>query len=60
MGKESTCSAGVAGEADPVPGQEAPLEESMATHFSILAWRMLWTEEPSGLQSIGSQRIGHD
>ena len=41
-------------------GQEAPLEESMATHFSILAWRMLWTEEPGGLQSIGSQRIGLD
>ena len=41
-------------------GQEAPLEDSMATHFSILAWRMLWTEEPGGLQSIGLQRIGLD
>ena len=37
-----------------------PLEEGMATHFSILAWRMPWTEEPDGLQSIGSQRVGHD
>ena len=35
-------------------GQEDPLEEGMATHFSILAWRIPWTEEPSGLQSIDS------
>ena len=35
--------------------QEDPLEEEMATHFSILAWRIPWTEEPSGLQSMGSQ-----
>ena len=41
-------------------GQEDPLEDSMATHSSILAWRISWTEEPSGLQSIGSQRVGHD
>ena len=40
--------------------QEAPLEEEMATHSSILAWRIPWTEEPGGLQSIGSQRVGHD
>ena len=40
--------------------QEDPLEEGMATHFSILAWRIPWTEEPGGLQSIGSQRVGHD
>ena len=32
----------------------------MATHSSILAWKILWTEEPGGLQSMGSQRIGHD
>ena len=32
----------------------------MATHPSVLAWRILWTEEPGGLQSIGSQRVGHD
>ena len=36
-------------------GWEDPLEKGMATHFSILAWRILWTEEPGGLQSIGSQ-----
>ena len=42
------------------PGQEDPLEKGMATHSSILAWRIPWTEEPGGLQSIGSQRIGHD
>ena len=41
-------------------GQEAPLEEGMATHSSILAWRILWTEEPEGLQSIRLQRVGHD
>ena len=38
-------------------GWEDPLEEGMATHSTILAWRILWTEEPDGLQSIGSQRI---
>ena len=41
-------------------GQEDPLEKGMATHSSILAWRTPWTEEPGGLQSIGSQRVGHD
>ena len=39
---------------------EDPLEEGIATHSSILAWRILWTEEPGGLQSMGSQRVGHD
>ena len=38
--------------------REEPLEEEMATHTSILVWRIPWTEEPGGLQSIGSQRIG--
>ena len=42
------------------PGQEDPLEEDMATHSSTLAWRIPWTEEPGGLQSMGSQRVGHD
>ena len=37
-----------------------PLEKEMATHFSILAWSISWTEEPGGLQSRGSQRVGHD
>ena len=41
-------------------GQEDPLKEEMATHSSILTWRILWTEELGGLQSMGSQRIGHD
>ena len=41
-------------------GQVDPLEEGLATHSSILAWRIPWTEEPGGLQSIGSQRVGHD
>ena len=41
-------------------GWEDPLEEGMATHSSILAWRIPWTEEPGGLQSMGPQRVGHD
>ena len=41
-------------------GQEVPLKEGMPTHSSILAWRIPWTEEPGGLQSIGSQKVGHD
>ena len=41
-------------------GREDPLEKEMATHCSILAWRIPWTEEPSWLQSIGSQRVGHN
>ena len=40
--------------------QEDPLEEGTATHSSILAWRILWTEEPGRLWSIGLQRFGHD
>ena len=44
----------------PTLGQKDPLEKEMATHFSILAWRTPWTEEPGGLQSMGSQRVGHD
>ena len=41
-------------------GQEDPLEEGMVTHSSIRAWRILWTEEPGGLQSMGLQRVGHN
>ena len=41
-------------------GQEDPLEKGMATHSSILAWRIPWTEEADGLQSMGSQRAGPD
>ena len=40
--------------------QEDPLEEDMATHCRILAWKIPWTEEPGGLQSMGLQRVGHD
>ena len=56
-GKESICNAG-----DPslILGWEDPLEEGMATHSSILAWRIPWTEEPGGLQFTGLQRVGHD
>ena len=41
-------------------GQEDPLEKEMATHSSILAWKMPWTEEPVRLQSMGLQRVGHE
>ena len=41
-------------------GWEDPLEKEMATHSSILAWKITWTEEPGGLQSMGSQNIGHN
>ena len=41
-------------------GWEDPLEKEMATHSSILTWRIPWTEEPGGLQSMGSQRVGHN
>ena len=41
-------------------GLEDPLEKETATHSSIVAWRIPWTEEPGGLQSTGSQRVGHD
>ena len=41
-------------------GWEDPLEEEMATHSHLLAWEILWTGEPGRLQSVGSQRVGHD
>ena len=41
-------------------GREDPLEEEMTTHSRILAWRIPWTEEPGGLQSLGSHRVRHD
>ena len=44
----------------PSLGQEDPLEKEMATHSSILAWRIPWREEPGRLQSMGSQTVGHD
>ena len=51
-GKESACNAG---DSDSIPGLEDPLEKGMATHSSILVWRIPWTEEPGGLQSMGLQ-----
>ena len=44
----------------PSLGQKDPLEEGMATYSNILAWRIPWTQEPGGLQSMGSQRVRHD
>ena len=41
-------------------GQENPLEKELTTHFSTLAWKIPWMEEPAGLQSMGSQRVGHN
>ena len=49
-----------AGEVGSIPGWEDPLEEELATHSSIPAWRIPWTEEPGGLQLMGSQRGRHD
>ena len=56
----TSASAGGAGAAGSIPGREDPLEKEMATHSSILACEIPWTEEPGGLQSLGSQRVGHD
>ena len=58
--KNPPASAGDVRDAGSVVGQEDPLAEGMATHSSILAWRFPWIEEPGGLQSMGSQRVGHD
>ena len=56
-GKELACNAG---DLDSVPGSGNPLEKGMATHFSILAWRILWAEEHGGLPSMESQRVRHN
>ena len=56
-GKESACQCRRPGSN---PGSEDPLEKEMATHSNILAWEIPWTEEPGGLQSMGSQRVGHN
>ena len=57
VGKESSCNAGDSGL---IPGSGRSPGEEMATNSSIHAWRILWTEEPCGLWSIGLQRVGHD
>ena len=59
MVKNLPANAGDTGDGGSIPGSGRPQEEGMATHFSILAWRIPWTEEPGGLQSIGSQRVRH-
>ena len=59
-GKESACNAGDLGEAGSILGWEDPLEKKMATHSSILVWEIPCIEEPSGLESMGSQRVRHD
>ena len=55
--KASACNMGDLGL---IPGREDPLEKEMATHSSVPAWRISWTEEPGRLQSTGLQRVGHD
>ena len=59
-GSEVKASACNGGDLSSTLGQEDPLEKEMATHSSILAWRIPWTEDPDRLQSMGSQRVGHD
>ena len=56
-GKASACNAGDLGS---IPGSGRSPGEGNASHSSILAWEIPWTEEPDGLQSMGSQRVGHD
>ena len=60
MVKNPPAKAGDARDAGQSLGQEDPLAEEMATHSSILTWRIPWTEEPGGLQSIESQKGGHN
>ena len=60
MGKESTCNSKDTGDAGSISRLEDPLEKEMATHSSILAWKILWTEEPGRLQSMSLQRVEHD
>ena len=58
-GKETACQCRIKEIQVRSLGWEDPLEEGLATHSSILAWRIPWTEDPGGLQSMGSQRVGH-
>ena len=60
MVKNLCVNAGDIGDPGSIPGLEGSLEEEMSTHSSTLAWRILWTEEPGGLQSMRSQRVRHD
>ena len=58
--KNSPANAGDVRDAGSIPGLEDPLEEEMAAHSSVLTWRIPWTEEPGGLQSMGWQTVGRD
>ena len=58
--KNAPAKAGGPGDADAVSRSGSPPEEGMAAHSSLLAWEISWTEEPGGLQSMGSQRVRHD
>ena len=58
--KPPPASAGDARDMGSIPGQEDPLEEEMAIYSSVLAWGIPWIEEPGGLQSMGSKRVGHN
>ena len=60
MVKNPPANAGDTRDVGLIPGSGNPLEDGTATHTSILAWRITWTEKHGGLQSIGSQRVGHD
>ena len=57
---KSPAKAGDSGDAGSIPGSGEPLDLEMAAHSSILAWKIPWTGEPGGLQSMGSQRVRHD
>ena len=59
-GSDGKVSAYNAGDLGLIPGSGRPPEKEMATHFSTLAWKIPWTEEPGRLQSMGLQRVGHD
>ena len=58
--KNLPANAGASGDLSSVPGSQSSLEEEIATHSSILDWKIPWAEEPGRLQSNGSQRVGHD
>ena len=58
--KDPPANAGRVRDSGLIPGLGDPLEEKIATHSSALAWKIPWIEKPGGLQSIGSQKVGHD
>ena len=60
MVKDLITNAGDTRDKASIPGSGGSLEKEMATHSSILAWRIPWTEQPDGLQSVGFHRVGHD